>query len=163
MTEIKKADSRHISLIRTLAMEVWPGTYIPIIGEAQVNYMLNRFYSDAALQEQMARGDTFIICYDAGKPVGFASFGPVTQDTYKLHKLYILPETQGKGIGKLLLEYIKTAIKTAGYHRLHLNVNRYNEAAKGFYTRMGFTVVHDEDIDIGNGFFMNDHVLGLTV
>ncbi len=163
MPEIKKADASHISLIRTLAMEVWPGTYVPIIGEAQVKYMLDRFYSDTALQEQMKGGHTFIICYDAGKPVGFASFGPVAPDTYKLHKLYVLPETQGTGVGKQLLEYIKTAVKTAGSDHLQLNVNRYNEGAKRFYTRMGFTVVHDEDIDIGDGFFMNDHVLGMTV
>lgn len=163
MLEIKKADASHIPLIRSLAMAVWPGTYIPIIGEAQVTYMLDRFYSDAALQQQMERGDTFIICYDAGQPVGFASFGQVAPDTYKLHKLYILPQTQGKGVGKLLLDNIKNAVKAAGSHRLLLNVNRYNEGAKGFYARMGFTVVHDEDIDIGNGFFMNDHVLGITV
>jgi ribosomal protein S18 acetylase RimI-like enzyme len=163
MLEIKKAGTNDIPLIRSLAMKVWPGTYIPIIGEDQVAYMLDRFYSDAALQEQMARGDTFIVCYDAGQPVGFASFGPVEPDTYKLHKLYILPQTQGKGIGKLLLDHIKNAVKTAGNHRLHLNVNRYNEGAKGFYARMGFTVVKDEDIDIGNGFYMNDHVLGITV
>ncbi len=163
MPEIKKAGIEDINIITNIAMAVWPGTYVPIIGEAQVAYMLDRFYSDASLAAQMERGDTFIICYDGERPIGFASFGEVATDTYKLHKLYVLPETQGTGIGRVLLDHIQTAVKNAGCTRLQLNVNRHNEGAKGFYARMGFATIYDEDIDIGNGFFMNDHVLELRV
>ena len=45
----------HIPLIRELTMQVWPQTYIPIVGEEQVNYMLNRFYTPEALAQQMTR------------------------------------------------------------------------------------------------------------
>jgi len=46
---------------------------------------------------------------------------------------------------------------------LRLNVNRNNHVAKAFYEKAGFHHFMEEDIDIGNGFFMNDHVLELTI
>ena len=33
------------------------------------------------------------------------------------------------------------------------------ETAVGFYEKLGFTVIKEEDIDIGNGFFMNDYFM----
>jgi len=37
-------------------------------------------------------------------------------------------------------------------------VNRYN-AAKGFYEKLGFEITGTEDIDIGDGYFMNDFTM----
>jgi ribosomal protein S18 acetylase RimI-like enzyme len=51
-----------------------------------------------------------------------------------------------------------TAIKQKGATSLLLNVNR-NNPTKGFYEKLGFTVIKEEDIDIGNGYFMNDYVM----
>jgi catechol 2,3-dioxygenase-like lactoylglutathione lyase family enzyme len=45
-----------------------------------------------------------------------------------------------------------------GQHSLELNVNRFNKAL-AFYKDQGFQVVRDEKIDIGRGYFMDDHVL----
>jgi len=63
-----------------------------------------------------------------------------------------------KGAGKKLIEYIILAIKKAGATALQLNVNRMN-AAKIFYEKLGFTVLYEEDIAIGNGYFMNDYIM----
>ena len=49
-------------------------------------------------------------------------------------------------------------IKTLGGVSLQLNVNRNNKA-KEFYERQGFAVIKEEDIDIGNGYLMNDYVM----
>jgi ribosomal protein S18 acetylase RimI-like enzyme len=39
---------------------------------------------------------------------------------------------------------------------MQLNVNRHNRA-KAFYERQGYHVILEEDIAIGDGFFMNDY------
>ena len=39
-----------------------------------------------------------------------------------------------------------------------LNVNRYNKATD-FYIKLGFEISYEEDIDIGNGFLMEDYVM----
>jgi GNAT superfamily N-acetyltransferase len=164
MLKIEKADIAAIPLIRSLTMGVWPQTYIPIIGEQQVAYMLGRFYTPEALEMQMAQyGHQFIICYNGGEPVAFASYGEIEAGIYKLHKIYILPGQQGKGIGGHMLAHITNELRAKQVKELRLNVNIHNHAAMAFYEKVGFRHVKDEDIDIGSGYFMNDHVLGLPL
>jgi GNAT superfamily N-acetyltransferase len=93
------------------------------------------------------------------KPVAFAAYSPREEnpEIYKLHKLYCLPETQGKGYGKVLINEVAKKTKDAGKQTLELNVNRYNNA-KSFYEKMGFTIAYEEDIAIGR-YWMNDYVM----
>ena len=93
------------------------------------------------------------------EPIGFASWSPAAgPGVYKLHKLYVLPGRQGKGLGKAILEFISEDIAPLGARVLKLNVNRHNKARR-FYEKLGFTVIGEEDIDIGNNYFMNDYVM----
>ena len=164
MLSIKHATTDDIPLIREITAEVWPPTYIPIIGEQQVAYMLGLFYAPAELEKQMcALRHNFVICYHDDKAVGFASWSELEPHIYKLHKIYILTNQQGLGIGKFMLSHIVQEIRKTGGISLRLNVNRHNYPAKAFYERTGFKHFREEDIDIGNGFFMNDHVLELPV
>lgn len=161
---IRKATVADIPLIKKLVMEVWPHTYVPIIGEQQVAYMLDRFYSTQALTVQIEEQEHhFIIGYYNDDPIAFAAYSALSPDTWKLHKLYILPQVQGKGIGKQLVRYIKTDVAATGATALILNVNIHNSSAIAFYNKYGFQQLRDEDIDIGSGYFMNDHVYSLAL
>lgn len=163
--EIQEASIEHIPVIHKLALAIWPVAYKDMISPGQLTYMLEMIYSPQSLQKQMEeQGHRFIILYDKvfdrNIPVGFASFSkkkPVSP-IYRLHKLYVLPNQQGKGSGKFLLDHIISLIKKEGGSVLELNVNRDNPA-QYFYHKMGFTITREEDIDIGNGFFMNDYVM----
>ena len=84
-------------------------------------------------------------------------------DTAKLHKLYLLPNMQGQGIGSKAIEMVKSQIKAAGARRLRLNVNRQNTNAIRCYSKNAFTMVQLENNDIGNGFFMTDYVMEAKV
>jgi len=163
MLSIRKATTSDIPVIRELAMQVWPQAYAPILGDEQVNYMLNLFYTPDALQRQMELGHEFIICHSDGQPAAFASWSETDPGIYKLHKLYIVTARQGKGIGRFIVNHILSELKLAGVKELRLNVNIYNHAAIAFYDKTGFKPLYDEDIDIGGGYFMNDHVLGLFI
>jgi GNAT superfamily N-acetyltransferase len=69
-------------------------------------------------------------------PAGFVSYSSKinSKDIFKLHKIYILYEVQGKGIGKYLLKKIINNIKSAGAKLLELNINRYNKAQEFYKT-----------------------------
>lgn len=149
---------KDISLIRSLAEQIWPKTYAPILSAKQIHYMMHLIYSADSLKQQIKKGDQFIIAYNTGIPVGFASFSEIEPGIYKLHKIYVLQSQQGKGTGKFLIEQVINDIKPGGATILRLNVNRYN-SARSFYERLGFAVVRSEDIDIGSGYFMNDYVM----
>ncbi len=108
-------------------------------------------------------GHQFILCFIDEDPVAFASWSETEPHIYKLHKIYILPHLQGIGVGKLMMGYIVNELRKKGATFLRLNVNRYNTSAITFYNKSGFEHFGDEDIDIGNGYFMNDHVLSLRI
>lgn len=147
-----------IPLIRLLTNKIWPQTYSSIISKEQIDYMLEMMYSVASLEKQMRTGAPFIIVYDEGEPVGFASYGEIGQNIFKLHKIYILPSQQGKGTGKFVIDHIIAEIKNKGAAALQLQVNRRNKA-KFFYEKLGFTVIKEFDFDIGNGYVMDDYLM----
>jgi diamine N-acetyltransferase len=151
MIEVKKAGAEAISVIQNLANIIWPATYSDIITPQQLDYMMELIYSKPSLQKQIEKGQQFIIAYDAEQPMAFASYsvGENNPSICKLHKIYILPNQQGKGIGKLLISYITNDIKPAA--TLQLNVNRQNKALH-FYEKLGFKIINEEEIDIDNGF-----------
>jgi RsiW-degrading membrane proteinase PrsW (M82 family)/GNAT superfamily N-acetyltransferase len=155
---IRNASLHDIELIRNLSLSVWPQTYAHILTESQILYMLDIMYSTDALRRQMEDRHQFIIVYNAGVPVGFASYSETEPAVYKLHKLYVLPVHQGRGTGSFIIGQIINDILPKGANTLQLNVNRNNNA-KNFYEKMGFQAIRTEDIDIGNGFFMNDYVM----
>ena len=157
---IRNAEIEDINTIGYLAYQIWPMAYKDILSLDQLQYMLKLIYSPSALQKQMVEDQHhFLIAELEEEPVGFASFSKLdSPGTFKLQKLYIRTDIQGKGLGKALLSQVEeTAIAEGGTH-LHLNVNRNNKAL-AFYEKMGFVIIDEEDIDIGSNYLMNDYVL----
>jgi RsiW-degrading membrane proteinase PrsW (M82 family)/GNAT superfamily N-acetyltransferase len=155
---IRKAYPSDIPLIRDMAYKIWPVTYGNILAPEQLDYMLKLIYDEKVLHQQMENNIEFILVYDGVHPVGFASFGRIEPQVYKLHKIYVLPSQQGKGTGRFIIDQLTNAMKKKGATTLQLNVNRHNNA-KVFYEKMGFIVLKEEDVDIGNGYFMNDYIM----
>lgn len=160
MYTIRKATAGDAQTIRELAEKTWWATYLPILTSEQIDFMLNEIYDFDKITTQLENNSqTFLILSEGEKPVAFAGFSPREEnpEIYKLHKLYCLPETQGKGYGKILINEVAGETLKAGKYLLDLNVNRYNKA-KTFYEKMGFKVIYEEDIPIGP-YFMNDYVM----
>ncbi len=162
MIEIKPAQISDLTTIHNLAHEIWPGAYLEILGQKQLDYMLEKIYSLPSLEHQFAiLKHQFIILVEDETPIGFASYSPHEgAPVYHLNKIYVLPGHQGKNLGKKLLDYITSDIKKSGATSLQLNVNRYNKALH-FYEKQGFKIIRKEDNDIGSGYFMNDYVMEL--
>jgi ribosomal protein S18 acetylase RimI-like enzyme len=161
---IRTASFQDAETIQSLAEAIWWPTYTNIISKDQIRYMLDIIYSLETIRAAISSGSQdFIIACEGDMPVGFASFNERSEEpgVYKLQKLYILPETQGKGYGAKLIEEVKKIILGRGSRTLDLNVNRYNPA-KTFYEKIGFRVIHEEDIPIGD-YWMNDFVMRLEL
>ena len=160
MYTIRTATVKDVETIIQIADETWWVTYSPILEKEQITFMLNEIYSADKITKQIETGaQTFILLLEGEEPVAFAAYSPREEnaDIYKLHKLYCLPKTQGKGYGKVLINEVVQRTTDAGKKVLELNVNRYNNA-KTFYEKMGFAVASEEDIAIGP-YWMNDYVM----
>lgn len=160
---ITKASVDDIPYIQHIAHVTWPLVYGPIVGEAQLAYMLNLIYSTSSLERQMEDGSTFLLAKELNEPIAFAAYFLKSQNIYKLDKLYALPNQQGKGLGKMLISYIIEKIRPLGATALHLNVNRWNTKAQSFYEHLNFKIIEQQDIPIGEGYFMNDYVMELKL
>jgi ribosomal protein S18 acetylase RimI-like enzyme len=157
--QIRKANETDIHVISMLAHAIWPETYKSILSQAQIDHMLNLFYSPEALEKQFKDNHVFLIAFMNAETVGFASYSHADKaGVYKVHKLYVHPMLHGHGFGKKLLDRIIKDVKPHNATTLRLNVNRQN-TAKNFYEKYGFTVIGEEDIAIGEGYFMNDYVM----
>ncbi len=161
MISIQEGTEKDFPVIQQIAYQTWPITFGNILSRDQIDYMLEMMYSSAALNEQLnQKRHQFLLAREAEHDAGFASYQidyqgePVT----KIHKLYVVPTTQGKGVGRFLLNKIDEIARRCGNHALSLNVNRNNPAVE-FYQHIGFRIVGEENISIGNGFLMEDYIM----
>lgn len=164
MIILRKGKEEDIESIQQLAYRTWPEAYGAILSAEQIDYMLQKMYNKGELLSQLEQGYIFLIAEEDNIDLGFASYSVFdsANQVYKLHKLYVLPQTHGKGVGKLLINEVVNLIKRVGGKSLKLNVNRDNKAIE-FYKKAGFTVKETVDLDIGNGFVMEDYVMQLPL
>ncbi len=164
MITIQNNTDLYFTNIRAIAEEVWPVAYGSILSHEQLTYMLVMMYSASALQEQAENGHHFILAVENNLAVGFASyeFNYNKASKTKIHKIYILPNQQRKGTGRTLVDYIAEEARKHNQDALILNVNKYN-VAQHFYNKLGFTIISDEVIDIGQGFVMDDFIMELPI
>jgi GNAT superfamily N-acetyltransferase len=162
---IRSVQIHELPIIQQLAHQIWPIAYRDMISKEQMDYMLEWMYSIPSLQQQVEEGHHFFLASDeANNSLGFSSFSLIASEpnsvpVYKLHKLYVHPHLHAKGIGKAMLMHIIAIVEKTSNGQLILNVNRSNKAVY-FYQKMGFTILEEVDNEIGNGFYMNDFVMG---
>lgn len=164
MIRILQATITDIPLIQEIAHKTWPNTYGSILSDEQLEYMLDLMYSDESLLQQLKTKPLFFLAYENDICLGFISCENNYQNkkVTRLHKIYILPEAQGKGVGNALIEKVVGLAKENQSETISLNVNKFNKAVS-FYKKMGFEVVEEEDLDIGNGFLMEDYKMELKL
>lgn len=160
MITFKEASERDIPLIRTLAEKSWNAAYSQILSQEQIEYMLHEMYSAEEISSHLQNPNyQYHLIFNEEIPVGFMGFEfHYEEKTTKLHRIYLLPESKGKGIGKSAMNSLKEIVATSSDNRIILNVNKDN-GAKKMYESNGFTVFHEEVFDIGNGFVMDDYLM----
>jgi diamine N-acetyltransferase len=161
MLSLRLATPFDFPTIQRIAQLTWPSTFSDILSPSQIEYMLERMYSQPSLNEQVdIKGHVFIIAEHGQDPIGYASYEPYYNRSLisKIHKIYVLPGSQGMGAGKALIDHITYLSRATGICTLQLNVNRYNKAIE-FYKREGFEIIGEEDIDIGQNYLMEDYIL----
>lgn len=164
MITFKNATEKDIEEIQALAQKSWKAAYSKILSKEQIDYMLAEMYSKAEIGNHLKNPNYhyLLILYNE-KSAGFMGFEfHYERDTTKLHRLYLLDELKGKGLGKEALNYLKKEVLNSADSRIILNVNKDNEAKK-IYESQGFKVYHEEAFDIGNGFVMDDYLMKIDI
>lgn len=167
---IRPAGIEDIPVIREMAGIVFRETYKDILSPEQMEYMMGWMYSEDSLKGQIeGDGKEFLVAELDSVPCGYVSYELEKEleegrKQYHLQKLYVLPEWQGKGIGRAMFEAVLKQLSEwndEGF-RIELNVNRYNSAVS-FYEHIGMHRDRQGDFPIGKGYFMNDYIYAIDL
>ncbi len=153
-----------IRAVATMAREIWNEHYVPIIGQAQVDYMLQEFQSQSAIARQTAEGYQYYLVHADRQLVGYFALLPKpSEGGLFLSKIYIRSQWRGRGLGRMIISYAIEVSRELRLAEIRLTVNRHNAASIAFYERLGF--VRDGTVvqDIGNGFVMDDYRMVMAV
>lgn len=160
MIEIKQANkTSDYILIEDLADTIWREHYIPMVGKPQIDYMLDKFQSAAAIKNQIKNeGFEYFIVHFDGKPAGYLAFKKEEGHLF-LSKIYVLRSLRGKQIGKTAMAFIGEKAKAYQLKAIRLGVNVNNTNSIEAYKKLGFKKIHAFVTDIGNGFVMDDFIM----
>lgn len=167
----RPADESDLPTIIALAQQIWQDWYPAVIGQAQVDFMLNHMYSADALQAQMRleKQEFHLLFVDNqgldnqgldNQAVGYAAISKKNNTDFFIHKFYIDTKQHRRGLGAAFMSYIEEVYQPK---TLRLTVNRQNYIPINFYFRQGFQIEKVADFDIGGGYFMNDFVMLKTL
>jgi GNAT superfamily N-acetyltransferase len=158
--KIRKAILSDIPTIKEIAEKAWRPTYEHILTEQQTLYMLDLMYNSLTLENQIKGNIAFFMVDLAQETVGYFAVENLNEQIVKLHKLYLDPTQKQKGLGRKIIQYIKDWALANQSNRIILNVNKNNSAVQ-FYLKVGFTIIEDLILDIGEGYVMDDYVMQL--
>jgi GNAT superfamily N-acetyltransferase len=159
---LERVEARgQIAEVAGLARDIWTAHYTPIIGSAQVEYMLERFQSEEAIARQIAEeGYEYYLAPGAGY---FALVPDRAAGRVLLSKIYVREDRRGTGLGRAMAAQAEARCAELGCRELWLTVNKHNAGSIAFYERMGFRKTNAVVTDIGAGFVMDDWRMAKTV
>ena len=165
MIDIIEASEIHLTTIQQIARITWYDTYSDILSNEQSEYMLEWMYNTESLKDQINnKSNHYLLVWDGKEYMAYAAYelNYEGQTKTKIHKLYILPQHQGKGIGKLLMTKISAIALDNNNKSLLLNMNKQNKAIY-FYQKVGFHIIEEKCNDIGNGYVMDDYIFEKSI
>jgi ribosomal protein S18 acetylase RimI-like enzyme len=165
MTALLQVESDdQIVQVVSLAREIWHEHYTPIIGQKQVDYMLEKFQSLGAINAQLRDGYEYYLATHNSQNAGYAAIIPNANDaTLMLSKLYVRNSVRGCGLGKSILQFVEELCRKRGFKTVWLTVNKNNANSIAWYLRMGFRNAGSVVQDVGGGFVMDENNrLGLS-
>ncbi|NAS14072.1 GNAT family N-acetyltransferase [Poritiphilus flavus] len=161
---VKVIDQGEISRTVELASKIWNDHYVPIIGQQQVDYMLEKFQSEPAIKEQINSGYEYFLLRDHGKELGYLGLIPDhPKGKLMISKIYLDKSARGGGYGGQLLSFTQNLATHRQFSAIWLTVNRHNKNTIAWYEKKGFVKTQEIKQDIGNGYFMDDYVMEMSL
>ena len=158
------SDEEQVRAVARLARRIWNEHYVDIIGQEQVDYMVDNFQSTSAVRAAIEEGYIYYLANEGGERVGYWAVLPQPdRQCMKLDKIYVRKDMRGQGIGRQMVEKAEDLCRRRGLSALWLAVNKNNSDSMAAYRAMGFRRTGERVKKIGEGFVMDDYVMEKSV
>lgn len=161
--KLAKIENIHeLKQLSILASEIWHEYWICILSDEQIDYMVDKFQSFEAMQEQLENENyLYFFLIDDKDILGYCG---LSQKEYYLFlsKLYLKKEYRHLGYGAKAFGKICEIAKELNYKTIRLTVNKNNTNTINAYLKYGFKIVDAVVTDIGSGFVMDDYIMDYT-
>lgn len=149
------ASPQDAAAIAAVHVSSWRSTYVGLLPDELLSGLSTETRTAnwrRQLEAPPGPDKTFIcIAEDAGRIVGFASAGaerePDSGFEGELFAIYLLAESQGKGVGRALVRRVVNHLRKRGYVSMRVWVLAGNPAER-FYQRLGGLKVGEKAIEI---------------
>ena len=147
--EIRAFTPQDFAEIYQFMYPLWHETYGEILPKEQIDFLLNKFFSEKGLKEYRAMGYEYFKLGEDGVLV----FVERENETY-MDKLYLRPSARGKGYPTQAFAFMAKRGKD-----LMLSANQANARAIRCYQKNGFVIEKAIDVELGNGMVNHDYIL----
>jgi len=98
-------------------------------------------------QEELAqeKGNIHIGCFDDDKLEGCCMLVPKDSSTIQLRQMAVISGLQGKGIGRVLMQFAENISRDLNYKKLMMHARK---TAAGFYEKLGYSKTGEEFFEV---------------
>lgn len=162
MISVRKAKYEDVKILKKLADELVPSSFKGVLNTTQIDHMLDKFYTQEALQDALESGKEYFIANKDGEDLGVVSIIKHGPNLFLMQKIYVSEKALGKGIGSALFNEVKQYVKQQQSScTIELPINQHNPGLP-FYVKHGMKKVRDAGIDMGD-FFINEEVYSINI
>jgi len=140
---IKEIQKEDLIKVKYLIDEVTNFTYQSQISKEGYEYLKSKMWTLEILEKDARKGYTIVV-RDNDKIIGTGTI----VGNY-ISKIYIKPEYHGRGIGKLIVNYLEKKAKSNGIKTIFLASNL---TAEKFYTKLGYIPTENREIRTPDGY-----------
>lgn len=90
-----------------------------------------------------------IVVYDEDHPVSCGAIKPFGEDAMEVKRMYVLPESRGKGIAKKVLQELESWASEMKYKKCVLETGQKQPEAMSLYHKSGYQVIQNYGQYIG--------------
>lgn len=87
------------------------------------------------------KNDILIGCFEDDKLEGCCLLTETDPQTVRLRQMAVISGLQGKGIGRVLLQFAENIARDRGYKKITMHARK---TALGFYQKLGYKIAGDE-------------------
>ena len=104
---------------------------------------LGLYFSPEDLEKE--KEDVLIAAYEDDHLLGCCMLTEIAPDTVRLRQMAVKAGLQGKGIGRVLMQFAENIARDRGYKKLTMHARK---TAAGFYEKLGYKLTGEEFTEV---------------